>query len=564
MAHAHDGAAAACRTPRCSRPYAGDPVVIRNIDVGQGTKTLTFDSQRTFLEPRYRYSGGVLASPIDTIHSGVSERFSLVLDGGAGGPNHVPGDYLYRNGEGRRMTSGAWGIIRVLPSVDSSVLQPLPGFDTPAPAQPTCPAGAPAHAFAVSAVDVPSTAAGGGKEGTRAAFVPSSLAQSVIDKNLFPEPLVLHVAAGECITVTLTNRRAVQHASFNVSTLLHDLASSGMNLGDNPGDHTVAPGGTRTYTYFADSDKLGAAVIGDYGTLAGPADGMYGAIVVAPAGATFKDSRFGNTTDVGSRVDVTVPGKPAYRDVTLLLADTDKRIGQDTMPYPRDVSGPAFINYRQATGRVNDASTFQSIVAGDPPTPLVLAYAGDPLRIHVVDAPGSEQLHDFGLGGMTWRLDPNIPRSDTVAARTLGPGEKMEIEVVGGAGGMTHEVGDFFYGDVRRPFTEAGMWGIVRVLPDTCATGGSPLVRCLPAAPSARLDLSGPAADDGGWLGMLAMAPVLGSRRTGARLTGRGRTRHGRPRARGARSRRRSRVGIRLAPVRPARRDVEPPPARSP
>jgi hypothetical protein len=41
----------------------------------------------------------------------------------------------------------------------------------------------------------------------------------------------------------------------------------------------------------------------------------------------------------------------------------------------------------------------------------------------------------------------------------------MEVELVGGAGGTIRATGDYFYGDARQPFSEAGMWGIFRVLP---------------------------------------------------------------------------------------------------
>ena len=75
----------------------------------------------------------------------------------------------------------------------------------------------------------------------------------------FVDQVVLHVAAGECIKVTLTNQRSASKASFHVGALLHDLSSSGINVGNNPGDQTVAPGASKTYTYFADTQKLGKA-----------------------------------------------------------------------------------------------------------------------------------------------------------------------------------------------------------------------------------------------------------------------------------------------------------------
>ena len=465
------------------KAYVGDPVVIRNINVGQGTNTLTIDGHQTYWEPRYRDAvGGVESSPVSAIHTGVSERFTLILKGGAGGPNHVPGDYLYHDGENRRFQAGAWGLLRVLPNADPS-LQPLPGYAVPPPQEDTCPSGAPVHAFAISAVDLPSTAAGGGRDGRQAAFVRSSQAAAVRNGTLFPEPLVLHVAAGECVQVTLNNERALEAASFNVRALLRDLASSGVNVGNNAGDQTVPPGGTRTYTYYADTQKLESTAISDFGGANGPWDGLYGSLVVAPAGSTFTDPRSGQVTDVGTMVDVHVPGKPDYRDFTLILADQDPRIGQETMPYPRDVSGPALVNYRQVLNRPIDAATFSSTVHGDPTTPLLLAYAGDPVKVHVLGAPMSEQVHVFNLGGMSWAGDMYIHNASQWQSRAVGPWEKLDINVSGGAGGVTRQPGDYFYGDIRRPFTEAGMWGIFRVLPNTCTAGGTTGLICLEAPP---------------------------------------------------------------------------------
>jgi hypothetical protein len=461
------------------KAYVGDAVVIRNINVGQGTNTLTIDGHQTFWEPRYRDALGVESSPIDTIHTSVSEKFTLILKGGAGGPDHIAGDYLYHDGENRRFVGGAWGILRVLPAVNPSVLQPLPGINIPAPLA-ICPPGAPVHSFAISAVDLPSTAAGGGQDGRKAAFVPTSLAAGVIAKTIFPEPLVMHVAAGECVKVTLTNQRNGPRASFHVGALLHDLNNSGINVGNNPGDQTVAPGASKTYTYYADTQKLESTMISDFGGDNSGLDGLYGSVIVAPAGATFTDPESGVAVDVGSQVDVHVPGQPAYRDFTLLLADHDPRIGQSTMPYPSAVTGPALVNFRNAGIRADGPTMFQSSAnGGDPATPLLRAYAGDPVKVHVLGAPASDQVHVFNLGGMSWPSDMYLHNASQWQSRAVGPWEKLDINVSGGAGGAAQQAGDYFYGDLRRAFTEAGMWGLFRVLPNTCSAGGTAGLVCL-------------------------------------------------------------------------------------
>jgi hypothetical protein len=48
----------------------------------------------------------------------------------------------------------------------------------------------------------------------------------------------------------------------------------------------------------------------------------------------------------------------------------------------------------------------------------------------------------------------------------------MEVELVGGAGGTNWYPGDYLYADNRQPFTEAGMWGLMRVLPSEPSVAG--------------------------------------------------------------------------------------------
>jgi hypothetical protein len=62
--------------------------------------------------------------------------------------------------------------------------------------------------------------------------------------------------------------------------------------------------------------------------------------------------------------------------------------------------------------------------------------------------------------------------------------ETQDDVIAGGAGGMARANGDFFYGDMRRPFIEAGMWGIMRVRPDaSCPIKPLPGMDCIGRAP---------------------------------------------------------------------------------
>ena len=74
----------------------------------------------------------------------------------------------------------------------------------------------------------------------------------------------------------------------------------------------------------------------------------------------------------------------------------------------------------------------------------------------------------FSLGGLRWSTDARLPGANTVEAAAVSPWTTTDIEVIGGAGGQGGLIGDMWYGDLRRPFTEAGMWGLLRVLPEEC------------------------------------------------------------------------------------------------
>lgn len=109
----------------------------RTVQIGPSVDTLHIDGHRIFYENRARdAAGNNVATPTDTVHFGIPEHLTLILEGGAGGPGKKPGDYLYTNGLGRRFRQGAWGIIRVLPGQVPD-LQPLPGTSPPAGGQPT-------------------------------------------------------------------------------------------------------------------------------------------------------------------------------------------------------------------------------------------------------------------------------------------------------------------------------------------------------------------------------------------------------------------------------------------
>src|SRR3954454_15175911 len=387
--------------------------------------TLHFQGPRLLNEFRYTDArGNPEGSLIDTLHNGMSEKYTIVLNGGKGTTDQ-PGDYLYFNGDARRTADGAWGILRVLDGKDAT-LKPLPGSAAPSggatafsrtgdappattdPGNP-CPSAAKVDTFNISAVDLLNTGGGGGGGGeggggtasgrpngtATVAYVDSADVAAARNGTIRPAPLVLHVAAGDCVQVNFRNDRnpavdaagaplPLPRASFSAGKLLRDAASSGVNVGYTS-EQTVAPGEATTYRFYADTEEIGSAVIGDLAESEdnGTKRGLYGSIVVAPRGATFTDPVPRRPVYRGVSVDVNVPGKDSYRDFTTILADDDAKMGQDFMPYPTSANPKGSgINYR--TAPVGDGPNAFNRTA--PGTPVLTSYAGDPVLVHEVSA----------------------------------------------------------------------------------------------------------------------------------------------------------------------------------
>ena len=167
-------------------------------------------------------------------------------------------------------------------------------------------------------------------------------------------------------------------------------------------------------------------------------------------------------------VDVHPPTGNSYRDFTLMMQDEDEIIGNHLMPYTEAVQGVVGINYRSepmalrlAAGE-STSDVFNSSLHGDPATPLMESFAGDPVRIDVL-VPYSEQSQVFSLEGHRWPQEPGLPGTDLLSAVQIGAAEAITLVPDQGAGGTGSLPGDYLYGDHREPFRQAGLWGIFRV-----------------------------------------------------------------------------------------------------
>lgn len=479
------------------RAYPGDDVTIRLLYGGQATSkgvaTFGVTGHRFTLEPE---SAG--AAPRDAVSWGISEQHNFQLECGAGGCDRLPGDYLYYITQPELFERGAWGILRVhdTPQPD---LQPLPvneDWSTGEIPDRTD------RSYEVVALETNVTFnARTDTTAPRKVFVPADQADAVADDEIEPHPLVLRASAGEVVEVELTNRLD-EPVSLHAGMVAANATSGdlGIPIGHN-GPATVAPGETGTYRWHADR-AVGISHMQSFAKPAAhPREGLYGAFVVEPAGATF-DSGTGITANV------TLPGGTVAREHVLVYASHDPSFEASVMPYSTAVDGITSIDYRTApiwnrtgarvpaTGVTGDPvggpavhtcqidtencqiSTrgkgvrtgvrhplnpvaYSSAVIGDPATPVLTAEEGQPVIVRAVTGTG-DQIQSHTLPGHSWERDPAMHGSRVIDTETIGMRETSNAWIpAAGPGGP----GDYLYASHRDAFREAGAWGLLRVQP---------------------------------------------------------------------------------------------------
>ncbi len=477
------------------RAYVGDTVVFRLLHQLMNESHVWTIAGHTFLTERYAGD----ANRKNSIHVGIAERYDLVTK--AGGFQGMPGDYIHFNGRTSHFAEGGWGLVRVL---DKEVpdLKSLPSGTKPAgiPSVPSsvCPADAPVKTFNVVALDRPLKLNPKAPDVIEVDFerkiemtVPEgkifALEEEVtkVSGSVMPNPLTLRVNLGDCVKVNLKNKMAKSRASFFAPGLAFDPRDSqGLNVGNNPGDQTIGPGGNRTYTFYAHPEnKETTSLVWDGGNIVtNPRNGLYGAVIVGPRGSKYRDPVTGedlsnkNAWRADVLVDRSLPenaGKSNYRDVALFFQDEDNIIGTSFMPYVQNVAGLTAVNYRSEPYKFREEQgcelgrVFQPCVVDkpeDPVTPLIEAHAGDPVRIHVIGA-NNEQNGMFSVEKHEWPIEPYMPGADQISVVEYSGSEVLDVFLREGAGGPFRLAADYLWSNQRLPYTQSGQWGYFRVLP---------------------------------------------------------------------------------------------------
>ena len=267
-----------------------------------------------------------------------------------------------------------------------------------------------------------------------------------------PEPLVIRVNAGDCIEIRLTNflPEFIGGNEFQLKTLT-DIVGYHIHLvkfdtivsdGAANGWNNIA--GARKYEtlierFFA-NEELNTVFFHDH-LFANmhQQHGMFGAVIVEPAGSVFLDPKTGKELKCGTKAVIRTADGKSFREFALFLHDFallfdkhGKTLNPPEHPSSDDDPGVMGINYRcepmpeRLRIRNDPSHVFSSFVYGDPNTPILETYPGEPIRIRLLDGAHEEQ-HVFNITGMQWRKEITDPVSPLVQSQTIGISEAFNI-----------------------------------------------------------------------------------------------------------------------------------------
>lgn len=106
---------------------------------------------------------------------------------------------------------------------------------------------------------------------------------------------------------------------------------------------------------------------------------------------------------------------------------------------------------------------------GDPSTPVLASYEGEPLQLHLIQGAQEEQ-HVFSMQGMKWLAEPHSPNSGYMNGQQLGISEHFEFDTLVSVPRVT--VSDYWLGSPAVENLWDGMWSLLRAHGPNLAKSG--------------------------------------------------------------------------------------------
>ena len=343
------------------------------------------------------------------------------------------------------------------------------------------------------------------------------------------DPMVLRARAGECIQVSLTNNIDTSNPAFVDSTVIgfgsklrperslnvnvtasghiglhpellsyNANQSGGANIGLND-VQTAAPGKSVQYNWYAGKWKKNRPLPVEFGSVllssADPmeqyARGLFGAVIVEPADATWRGDQDNPTVATVTHgggaekfrefvifhqdnllLKTTIEGKNGSRDTVAVGGGTTVGVNYKTAPFAYRYFTNNEVNSGSGPSSDIHAAVANNLIFADPATPIFAAGKGEKVRIRLIKPGGPGNPETFILDGHIWQEEPYQdssrvlgynPNSQWLGSRPQVAALNNFDLLIESAGGKSAKAGDYlYYPFFSAPF-EGGNWGLVRV-----------------------------------------------------------------------------------------------------
>ncbi len=189
--------------------------------------------------------------------------------------------------------------------------------------------------------------------------------------------------------------------------------------------------------------------------------GLFGALIAEPEGSTYHDPRSGEEILSGPYADIHTEGEVlpglegSFREAVLFMNDRNPLTGSSFNLRAEPLHADT------ARGSGPPELALSSALHGDPATPVIRAYAGDPVIFRLLTS-ATEEVHPFHITGHTFRQERFQEESPGLTVFGVGISERFNAYVES-AGGPAQRAGDYLYYNGAQRHFMSGAWGIFRV-----------------------------------------------------------------------------------------------------
>nr|WP_263327488.1 multicopper oxidase domain-containing protein [Neobacillus sp. Marseille-Q6967] len=299
--------------------------------------------------------------------------------------------------------------------------------------------------------------------------------QKVLNGELRPRPLVIRANQGDCVEVTLENHLFNAPEPNSLSMHIHyvaydPLGSDGTAVGWNYNQGTK-PGGKIRYRWYADEE--GSILFHDHMSAGGKGfHGTFGTLIVEPKGSQWLHPKTGKPIRSGTEAMIVHPGKEDFREQVLIYHDFTRLVDKNGNMLPLETDpedtkhahGYTAVNYSNEPffrrNNADPAYVFSSWVHGDPQTPIIESYPGDPIKIRLIQG-AHETQHNFNLHGLSWKREAGDNDSELTSTQTIGTSEQFTMAIQPNPVGVSQR--DYLWSSQPIEDLWSGLWGFVRI-----------------------------------------------------------------------------------------------------